>query len=135
MMHTTQQHSPAHVDSSNATAGPIQKQCSTPWVRSFALTVTRFLPFGLLPVGAASWCCQLVLMTLCHCPAGGGAVEGALSIYLENFATTLGSREQLAIAEFADALLVRPCCRCWQRWCRVPLLDCCAQHCCELHLG
>ena len=34
---------------------------------------------------------------------GGGAVEAGLSIYLENFATTLGSREQLAIAEFADA--------------------------------
>jgi len=40
--------------------------------------------------------------------AGGGAVEGALSIYLENFATTLGSREQLAIAQFAEALLVIP---------------------------
>lgn len=40
--------------------------------------------------------------------AGGGAVETALSIYLENFATTLGSREQMAIAEFADALLVIP---------------------------
>ncbi len=40
--------------------------------------------------------------------AGGGAVETALSIYLENFATTLGSREQLAIAEFAAALLVIP---------------------------
>ncbi|KAI9912160.1 hypothetical protein PsorP6_009076 [Peronosclerospora sorghi] len=40
--------------------------------------------------------------------AGGGAVEGALSIYLENFATTLSSREQLAIAEFADSLLVIP---------------------------
>lgn len=39
---------------------------------------------------------------------GGGAVEAALSIYLESFATTLGSREQLAIAEFADALLVIP---------------------------
>ncbi|KAK9460859.1 chaperonin Cpn60/TCP-1 family [Lipomyces oligophaga] len=39
---------------------------------------------------------------------GGGAVETALSIYLENFATTLGSREQLAIAEFASALLVIP---------------------------
>ncbi|KAJ3185680.1 T-complex protein 1 subunit alpha [Gaertneriomyces sp. JEL0708] len=39
---------------------------------------------------------------------GGGAVETALSIYLENFATTLGSREQLAIAEFAQALLVIP---------------------------
>ncbi|KAJ3127511.1 T-complex protein 1 subunit alpha [Nowakowskiella sp. JEL0407] len=39
---------------------------------------------------------------------GGGAVEAALSIYLESFATTLGSREQLAIAEFANALLVIP---------------------------
>ncbi|KAI5782967.1 chaperonin Cpn60/TCP-1 family [Pyronema domesticum] len=39
---------------------------------------------------------------------GGGAVETALSIYLENFATTLGSREQLAIAEFASALLIIP---------------------------
>lgn len=39
---------------------------------------------------------------------GGGAVETALSIYLENFATTLGSREQLAIAEFASALLTIP---------------------------
>jgi len=39
---------------------------------------------------------------------GGGAVEVALSIYLENFATTLGSKEQLAIAEFASALLVIP---------------------------
>jgi len=39
---------------------------------------------------------------------GGGAVETALSIYLENFATTLGSREQLAIAEFAEALLIIP---------------------------
>ena len=35
-------------------------------------------------------------------------MEAALSIYLENFATTLGSREQLAIAEVADALLVIP---------------------------
>merc|ERR1711988_811698 len=34
--------------------------------------------------------------------------EAALSIYLEDFATTLGSREQLAIAEFAEALLVIP---------------------------
>jgi len=35
-------------------------------------------------------------------------VEAALSVYLEAFATTLGSREQLAIAEAADALLVIP---------------------------
>ena len=43
---------------------------------------------------------------LCH--AGGGAVEAALSIFLETFATTLDSREQLAIAEFANALLIIP---------------------------
>lgn len=40
--------------------------------------------------------------------AGGGAVEAALSVYLENLATTLGSREQLAIAEFAESLLIIP---------------------------
>lgn len=40
--------------------------------------------------------------------AGGGAVEAALSVYLDDFARTLGSREQLAIAEFSDALLVIP---------------------------
>eukprot|EP00033_Pygsuia_biforma_P001606 GCRY01001808.1.p1 GENE.GCRY01001808.1~~GCRY01001808.1.p1 ORF type:complete len:542 (+),score=116.19 GCRY01001808.1:160-1785(+) len=40
--------------------------------------------------------------------AGGGAVEAALSIFLENFAMSLGSKEQLAIAEFADSLLVIP---------------------------
>jgi len=39
---------------------------------------------------------------------GGGTVEAALSIYLENFATTLSSREQLAIADFAKSLLVIP---------------------------
>ncbi|KAI9498838.1 T-complex protein 1 subunit alpha [Zychaea mexicana] len=39
---------------------------------------------------------------------GGGAVESALSIYLENFATSVGSREQLAIAEYANALLAIP---------------------------
>ncbi|KAL5212226.1 hypothetical protein ABZP36_023073 [Zizania latifolia] len=40
--------------------------------------------------------------------AGGGAVEAALSVYLENLATTLGSREQLAIAEFAESMLIIP---------------------------
>jgi T-complex protein 1 subunit alpha len=39
---------------------------------------------------------------------GGGAVEAALSIFLENFADMLGSREQLAIDEFAQAMLVIP---------------------------
>lgn len=40
--------------------------------------------------------------------AGGGAVEAALSIHLERFANTIESREQLAIAQFAQALLVIP---------------------------
>lgn len=40
--------------------------------------------------------------------AGGGAVEVALSIYLDDFARTLGTREQLSIAEFSEALLVIP---------------------------
>ena len=40
--------------------------------------------------------------------AGGGATEVALSIYLDDFARTLGSREQLAIAEFSEALQVIP---------------------------
>ena len=40
--------------------------------------------------------------------SGGGAVEVALSIYLDDYARTLGSREQLAIAEFSEALLVIP---------------------------
>ncbi|XP_065844041.1 T-complex protein 1 subunit alpha-like [Oscarella lobularis] len=40
--------------------------------------------------------------------AGGGAVEAALSIYLENYATMLHSKEQLAIASFAQSLLAIP---------------------------
>uniref|UniRef100_A0A2K6FIW2 T-complex protein 1 subunit alpha n=1 Tax=Propithecus coquereli TaxID=379532 RepID=A0A2K6FIW2_PROCO len=39
---------------------------------------------------------------------GGGAIEAALSIYLENYGTSMGSREQLAIAEFTRSLLVIP---------------------------
>merc|ERR1712130_1072960 len=39
---------------------------------------------------------------------GGGAVEAALSVYLEHIAEQMASREQLAIAEFANALLVIP---------------------------
>ena len=40
--------------------------------------------------------------------AGGGAVEVSLSVFLDDFARTLGTREQLAIAEFSEALLVIP---------------------------
>lgn len=39
---------------------------------------------------------------------GGGCIETALSIYLDDFARTLGSKEQLAITEFAEALLIIP---------------------------
>lgn len=40
--------------------------------------------------------------------AGGGAVEVALNIYLQNFASKLSSKEQIPISEFAEALLVIP---------------------------
>lgn len=43
-----------------------------------------------------------------HVVPGGGCVETALNIFLDNFATTVGSREQLAISEFAGALLIIP---------------------------
>ncbi|TKA75975.1 T-complex protein 1 subunit alpha [Friedmanniomyces simplex] len=39
---------------------------------------------------------------------GGGAVETALHIYLEEWATSVGSREQLAIGAFAATLLTIP---------------------------
>merc|ERR1719221_60707 len=39
---------------------------------------------------------------------GGGAVETALSLHLEDYARTFESYEQWAIAEFAEALLVIP---------------------------
>jgi T-complex protein 1 subunit alpha len=40
--------------------------------------------------------------------AGGGSVEVALAVYLDDYARTLGSREQLAIAEFSEALQCVP---------------------------
>jgi T-complex protein 1 subunit alpha len=40
--------------------------------------------------------------------AGGGAVETALSVFLEGLATSMGTKEQLAVAQFAEALLVIP---------------------------
>ncbi|CAE8736563.1 unnamed protein product, partial [Polarella glacialis] len=39
---------------------------------------------------------------------GGGAVETALSLHLEDFARTFDSYEQWAIAEFSEALLTIP---------------------------
>lgn len=39
---------------------------------------------------------------------GGGAVEAGLSIYLENLSTTFSSKEQMAIAKFAEAMLIIP---------------------------
>ncbi len=40
--------------------------------------------------------------------AGGGAVEVALSVKLEDFARTLGTKEQNAVAEFCEALNIIP---------------------------
>lgn len=40
--------------------------------------------------------------------AGGGSVEAALSIYLEDFARSLGNKEQIAVAQFAEALTIIP---------------------------
>lgn len=40
--------------------------------------------------------------------AGGGAVEVALHVHLSELANTLSTREQLAVAEFAESLLVIP---------------------------
>jgi T-complex protein 1 subunit alpha len=39
---------------------------------------------------------------------GGGAVESALSVYLEDYACQLDTREQLAIQEFAEAVMIIP---------------------------
>ena len=40
--------------------------------------------------------------------AGGGAVDIALSIHLDNFCRTFGNKEQIAISEFSEALSVIP---------------------------
>jgi len=40
--------------------------------------------------------------------AGGGAVEVALSIKLEDFSKVIGSKEQTAVAEFCEALTIIP---------------------------
>lgn len=55
-----------------------------------------------------SLCATSKALEFNSCVAGGGAVETALSIYLEDFARSLGSREQLAVFEFSEALLVIP---------------------------
>lgn len=39
---------------------------------------------------------------------GGGACEIALSVKLEDYAVTLGSKEQTAIAAYSDALTIIP---------------------------
>lgn len=40
--------------------------------------------------------------------AGGGAVETALAMHLDSVATSLGSRESLAVQQYAEALMVIP---------------------------
>lgn len=71
----------------------VHHYCKRPWLQGYCCKT--------------AYQCNVALKD-CTVAAGGGAVEAALSIYLEGFANTLGSREQLAIAEFADALLVIP---------------------------
>jgi len=39
---------------------------------------------------------------------GGGCIEVALSIYLEAFAKTLGTKEQISVAEFSEAMTIIP---------------------------
>jgi T-complex protein 1 subunit alpha len=39
---------------------------------------------------------------------GGGCVESAVSVYMEHLAETMGNREQLAVAAFAQSLLILP---------------------------
>jgi T-complex protein 1 subunit alpha len=39
---------------------------------------------------------------------GGGAVEAAISVYLEQYSCSLETREQLAIQEFAEAVMIIP---------------------------
>merc|ERR1711988_1105310 len=55
-----------------------------------------------------SLCVIKRVMETTNVVAGGGSVESALSIFLEDYATSLSSREQYAVAEFAEALLVIP---------------------------
>ena len=43
-----------------------------------------------------------------HVVVGGGSVEAALSVYLQNNATKYEGKEQVAMLKFADALLVIP---------------------------
>ena len=45
---------------------------------------------------------------------GGGAVEAAHSICLKNYTTSMGSREQVVIAEFARLYLFWLFLICWQ---------------------
>jgi T-complex protein 1 subunit alpha len=40
--------------------------------------------------------------------AGGGSVEMALNVHLEDFSRQLETREQIAVAEFAEALTIIP---------------------------
>ncbi|GMI57924.1 hypothetical protein ScalyP_jg11435 [Parmales sp. scaly parma] len=55
-----------------------------------------------------SLCCVKRMLESNTLVAGGGAVEASLSVCLEDYAVTVDTREQLAIAEFAEAVLVIP---------------------------
>lgn len=55
-----------------------------------------------------SLCCVKRVLESKRVVPGGGAVEVAVSVYLECLAESISSREQLVITEFAQALLVIP---------------------------
>merc|ERR1719263_1165110 len=55
-----------------------------------------------------SLCCIKRILESKRVIPGGGAVEVGTSIYLEHLAELVSNREQLAISEFAQALLIIP---------------------------
>merc|ERR1719198_610527 len=55
-----------------------------------------------------SLCCVKRVLESKRVVPGGGAVEAAVSVYLESLAESISSREQLVVSEFAQALLVIP---------------------------
>lgn len=85
-------------------SGPTQSVCSTIICRGANYLMLEEMERALNDaLWAVSRTCEASSVV-----AGGGAVEVALSVYLDNFARTLSSREQLAVAEFAESLLVIP---------------------------
>lgn len=49
---------------------------------------------------------MFIVLLVTQVVAGGGAVESALFVHLEYLTTKIESREQSAIAEFAESLFI-----------------------------